>query len=103
MDNLKVTMMALMIGMAGVVWAGPVNVNTADAKTLAEELEGVGENLAAAVVEERARGPFKVASACFLVERMNTQSSNMVLDSIGGLVQAALKLRVRSASAGRVL
>lgn len=59
MRNFKVTMMALMIGMAGVVWAGPVNVNTADAKTLAKELDGVGDKLAAAIVEERAKGPFK--------------------------------------------
>ena len=25
-----------------VVWAGPVNINTADADTLAEELDGIG-------------------------------------------------------------
>lgn len=40
--------------------AGPVNVNSADAKTLAKELNGVGDKTAAAIVAEReANGPFK--------------------------------------------
>lgn len=43
-------------------FAGPVNVNTADAKTLAKELDGVGEVIAAAIVEERKNGPFKDAA-----------------------------------------
>ena len=45
-----------------VVWAGPVNVNAADAKTLAKELDGVGEIVAALIVKEReANGPYKSA------------------------------------------
>lgn len=44
------------------VFAGPVNVNTADAKTLAKELEGVGEKTADAIVEERKKAPFKDAA-----------------------------------------
>lgn len=35
--------------------AGPVNINTADAATLAAELTGVGPALAAAIVEDRDR------------------------------------------------
>jgi len=35
--------------------AGPVNINTADAATLAEELNGVGPALARAIVEDRAK------------------------------------------------
>lgn len=42
--------------------AGPVNVNTADAKTLAKELDGVGEKIANAIVEERKKAPFKDAA-----------------------------------------
>ncbi|MGD8809392.1 MAG: ComEA family DNA-binding protein [Gammaproteobacteria bacterium] len=34
-------------------WAGPVNVNTADAETLAAELTGIGPALARAIVEDR--------------------------------------------------
>ena len=33
--------------------AGPVNINTADAETLAAELDGVGPALAAAIVRDR--------------------------------------------------
>ena len=40
--------------------AGPVNVNTADAKTLARELNGVGMARAEAIVAYRQKnGPFK--------------------------------------------
>ncbi len=35
------------------LFAGPVNINTADAETLALELTGVGPVLAAAIVEDR--------------------------------------------------
>ena len=35
------------------LYAGPVNINTADAETLALELTGVGPALAAAIVEDR--------------------------------------------------
>lgn len=40
--------------------AGPVNVNTADAATIATELKGIGEKTAAAIVAYREEhGPFK--------------------------------------------
>ncbi|MCX7557540.1 ComEA family DNA-binding protein [Xanthomonadaceae bacterium JHOS43] len=39
---------------------GPVNINTADASTLAASLHGVGPSKAQAIVEHRqANGPFK--------------------------------------------
>jgi len=42
--------------------AGPVNVNTADAKTLARELQGIGMAKAEAIVTYRQKnGPFKTA------------------------------------------
>ena len=45
---------------ATTAFAGPVNVNTADAATLASELKGVGEKTAAAIVAYREEhGPFK--------------------------------------------
>lgn len=41
-------------------FAGPVNVNTADAETIAAELKGVGLAKARAIVEYREKhGPFK--------------------------------------------
>lgn len=40
-------------------YAGPVNVNTADAETLARELTGVGPALAEAIIRDREEnGPF---------------------------------------------
>jgi competence protein ComEA len=40
-------------------WAGPVDINTADAETLAAELDGIGLARAQAIVEDRqANGPF---------------------------------------------
>jgi competence protein ComEA len=40
--------------------AGPVNINTADAETLAAELDGIGPALAAAIVRDREEnGPYK--------------------------------------------
>ena len=42
--------------------AGPVNVNTADAKTLARELQGIGMAKAEAIIAHREKnGPFKSA------------------------------------------
>jgi competence protein ComEA len=42
--------------------AGPVNVNSADAKTLARELQGIGMSKAEAIVTYREKnGPFKSA------------------------------------------
>ena len=42
--------------------AGPVNINTADAETLAAELVGIGPALAAAIVRDRQEnGPYKSA------------------------------------------
>ena len=48
--------------LAPVALAGPVNVNTADAKTLAKELNGIGLSKAEAIVAYREKnGPFKSA------------------------------------------
>lgn len=45
---------------AAAVHAGPVNINTADQKTLEKELTGVGPAKAAAIVADReANGAFK--------------------------------------------
>jgi competence protein ComEA len=45
---------------SGLVRAEPVNINTADAETLAAELDGVGPALAAAIVRDREEnGPYE--------------------------------------------
>lgn len=51
------------------VFAGPVNVNTADAETIAAELQGIGLSRAQAIVEYRkANGPFKSADELIAVQ-----------------------------------
>ncbi|MBA3581778.1 MAG: helix-hairpin-helix domain-containing protein [Gammaproteobacteria bacterium] len=46
--------------MSSIVFAGTVDINTANAKTLAAELKGVGDDKAAAIVQYREKhGPFK--------------------------------------------
>lgn len=50
-------------------WAGPVDINTADAATLARELAGVGEARAAAIVAHRKEhGPFRTVEDLGLVK-----------------------------------
>jgi competence protein ComEA len=48
--------------LAPIAIAGPVDVNSADAKTLARELQGIGMAKAEAIVSYREKnGPFKTA------------------------------------------
>ena len=52
-------------------WAGPVDINTADATTLARELNGVGPARAQAIVAYRTEhGPFKSVDDLALVKNM---------------------------------
>ena len=50
---------------AGAALAGPVNLNSADAATLAKELDGIGPAKAQAIVEYRQKnGPFRARKTC---------------------------------------
>ncbi len=54
---------------ASPVWANAVNINTADAETLKNELAGVGPTRAKAIVEYRKKhGPFKKVEDLLKVE-----------------------------------
>ena len=83
-------------------WAGPVNINTADAATLAQELDGIGPAKAQAIVEYRQKnGPFRAPDDLLKVqgigERVLEQNrANIRLDKAGqapaaGKGQAAAK------------
>jgi competence protein ComEA len=69
-------------------WAGPVNVNTADAPTLERELDGVGPVKAQAIVEFRQKnGPYRSAEDLLKVqgigERVLEQNrSNLRFDKV---------------------
>jgi competence protein ComEA len=64
-------------------FAGPVNVNTADAETISEELKGVGLSKAIAIVEYRdANGPFKAPDDLALVKGIGTRTVEINKDNI---------------------
>ncbi len=55
-------MVVLLTGFASGTLAAPVNINTADAATIARELKGIGLAKAQAIVEYRQKhGPFRTA------------------------------------------
>lgn len=50
-------------------WAGPVNINTADAATIARELKGIGPAKAQAIVEHRQKhGAFRSLDELALIK-----------------------------------
>lgn len=56
----RVAALCLTCLIPALAWCEPVDINTADAKTLATALKGVGEKTAEAIVAYRAaNGPFK--------------------------------------------
>lgn len=62
MKWMQAAIASMLISLATLAWAGPVNVNTADAGTLAKELNGVGPKTAQAIIDEREKGKFKDAA-----------------------------------------
>jgi competence protein ComEA len=97
MFNTKGSLLAIALGCAmllssGALQAGPVNINTADAATLARELNGVGLKRAEAIVEYRQKhGPFKSADELSLVKGIGPAAvaKNRELIRIEGGKQAA--------------
>ena len=58
-----------LLKLPSVAGAGPVNINSADATTIAHELKGIGLKRAQAIVEYRSKhGPFKSADELGLVK-----------------------------------
>jgi competence protein ComEA len=65
--RLLLSSLACLIPLIG--WAGPVDINTADAPTLAKELKGIGPAKAQAIVAWRKEhGPFKTPDDLSLVK-----------------------------------
>ena len=65
-------------------WAGqPVNINTADAATIAESLDGVGMSKAEAIVDYRdAHGPFQHADELVNVKGIGIRTVDLNRDYI---------------------
>jgi competence protein ComEA len=78
-------------------WAGPVDINTADASTLARELRGVGASRAEAIVAYRKQhGPFKSVDELGLVKGIGQR---VIDDNRGILVVAKPRAAAPGASA----
>jgi len=69
MNILRVLVATLVLSFAGLAIAGePLNINTANAETLAEAIKGVGMKRAEAIVAYRQQhGPFKKVDALIQV------------------------------------
>lgn len=82
-------------GLCAAAIAGPVNINSADAATLARELRGVGEAKASAIVEYRQKhGPFKSADELALVQGIGQKlidlnRADIRVDRVAGPVRPA--------------
>ena len=78
-------------------WAGPVNLNSADAATIAKELDGIGPAKAAAIVEYRQKnGPFRAPEDLLKVEGigqkvLDQNKANIRLDRAGAASAASAK------------
>jgi len=74
LKGLSAALAAAML-LAPAAFAGPVNVNSADAATLAKELDGVGLSKAQAIVDYRkAHGPFRSAEDLAKVKGMGSKT-----------------------------
>ena len=74
--------------------AGQVNINTADAATLARELSGIGLKRAQAIVEYRQKhGPFRSADELALVKGIGPAAISKNRDNIRIDVKAAAPAR----------
>lgn len=59
---IRTVVTVILLGLSLQLNAAPVNINTADAETLAANIKGVGDKKAEAIVEYRkAHGPFQKA------------------------------------------
>ena len=68
MSNMKKAVLVLLATLPALAFAGPVDINSADARTISTELKGVGLAKARAIVDYRKKhGPFRSADDLSLV------------------------------------
>lgn len=82
--KLPVRLLALLVACMPLwAFAGPVDINTADAETISNELDGVGLTKAQAIVEYRQKhGPFKSAEDLSLVKGIGERTVALNKDNI---------------------
>lgn len=75
----KQILVLLAAGLPLWAFAGPVNVNTADAETISAELKGIGLSKAQAIVEYRSKhGPFKSPDDLALVKGIGEKTLHTI-------------------------
>jgi competence protein ComEA len=92
MKELKHTLLSLACAMACplLAFAGPVDINSADAETISTELQGIGMSKAEAIVEYRkVHGPFKSIDDLALVKGVGPRTVEINRSNI--LLQPAPK------------
>jgi len=106
-NNHRTLVQALVAALLPVgAWAGPVNVNAADAATIARELDGIGPAKAQAIVEYRQKnGPFRAAEDLLKVqgigERVLEQNrANLRFDKAGSAPAAGKGQAAEKKAAG---
>jgi competence protein ComEA len=83
MKNRLLALLLLVTALPIVAFAGPVNINTADAQTLSTELKGIGLSKAKAIVEYREKyGPFKSPDDLTLVKGIGDRTVELNRDNI---------------------
>ena len=82
--KLPVRILALLVACMPLwAFAGPVDINTADAETISNELDGVGLTKAQAIVEYRKKhGPFKSPEDLSLVKGIGERTVALNKDNI---------------------
>ena len=82
--KLPVRLLALLVACMPLwAFAGPVDINTADAETISNELDGVGLTKAQAIVDYRKKhGPFKSAEDLSLVKGIGERTVALNKDNI---------------------
>ena len=83
MNICKQLCLILAAGLPLWAFAGPVNVNTANAETISAELKGIGLSKAKAIVEYRSKhGPFKSVDDLSLVTGIGEKTLESVRSDI---------------------
>jgi competence protein ComEA len=107
MRSTKVSLTALVCGLMLLLFgasapAAQVDINTADAATMARELKGIGLKRAEAIVEYRKKhGPFRSTDELALVKGIGPAviEQNRALIRVGGKVAAAANPVVKAEAA----
>ena len=83
MRTIKLFVGMLLLALSFWSWAGQVNINTADAQTLAAELHGVGAAKAQAIIDYRkAHGNFKTVNDLANVKGISSKTIEKNKDKI---------------------